>query len=145
MFQYAYEERFHLLQIIVKIRHVFVPARAFFRAADCVWVNVRTTRRREHRKAFTEGTDQCEHHPLAWLQLSNFFGHLLRRTTTAIANMMQLVCESVLEFLFAYGGVEVKKNRWISFYFEDKTIFSWLNDRIDFRSDTSLFRQICQC
>ncbi len=64
------------------------------------------------------------------------------RTTAAIANVMKFVCERILELFTAYRRVKVKEDGGIILHIKDETVFSRLNDRVDFSSDVRVFRQV---
>ena len=107
-------------------------------------MNIGPARGSEHREAFPECPDPINKVLNILRLFSDLIRHLLHRATTAIADMMQLVCERVLKLLFGLGRIEIEKDCRIGVDFEDEAILARLNHRIDFGLDMRFFWQISQ-
>jgi hypothetical protein len=98
-------------------------------------MNIGAARGRQHCEAFPKASDQLHNGAGRGWHRGDLGGGPLRWATAGIADVMKFVCERVLEFFAAYGGIEIEKDGRVVFDVEDETVFAWFDYGIDFRAN----------
>src|SRR5215831_16334713 len=136
----AAEKAVEFLLVLSEIRHVSVPALAVFQFAGSVWMNGGPAGRCEHGKAFAECANPVGQGSHAFRLLGDQRRTRFRRTSRAVADVMELMRYRVFKLFPADVRVEIQEDRRVGLYFEDKRVGQRLDDRIDGRMNMRVRR-----